>query len=218
MPNTKSPRIPLNRERVVTAAVAVADRDGLAGLTMRSLATELGLKPMSVYHYFDGKEQILDAIVDRVFSEIEVPLDLADWREAIRRHAHSARQTLNRHPWALPVLESRANPGPETLRRHDAVLGVFRRGGFTVAQTAHAIAVVDAYVYGFALQEASLPFESADQIADMAASMTAAFPVDAYPYLAELAVEHVMLPGYSYASEFDFGLELIIDGLAALVG
>ena len=156
-------REPLSRERVLRAAVAVADAGGIAALTIRSLAQELGVKPMSVYHYVANKEQILDGIVDIVFSEIELPQIGGDWREQMRLRAHSARASLRAHPWAIGLLESRANPGPATLQHHDATLGTLRAGGFSVKQTGHAYALLDSYMYGFALQEASLPFGDGSQ-------------------------------------------------------
>lgn len=208
-------RVPLNRNRLLRTAIGLADSAGIAALTMRSLAHELGVKPMSLYHHVANKEEILDGIIDEVFSEIELPSDEGDWRSAMRHRAMSARRVLARHPWATPLMESRANPGPATLRHHDAVIGTFRRAGFSIELTAHAYSLLDSYVYGFALEEASLPFdtESAPEVAE---AILAQFPSDQYPYLAELAYEHVLQPGYDYANEFEFGLELILDGLDRL--
>ena len=205
-------RAPLNRERVLRGAVAVADRSGIGALTMRSLAVELGVKPMSLYHYVAGKEEILDAIVDAVFSEIELPVAGDDWRAAMRLRARSARQVLRRHPWAIGLLESRTNPGPATLAHHDAVIGTFRRAGFSVPMAAHAFAVLDSYIYGFALQEATLPFEGPDA-SDVAEAILEQFSPDDFPYLAEMATEHVLQPGYDFGDEFEFGLDLILDAL-----
>ena len=208
-------RVPLNRNRLLRTAIGLADSAGIAALTMRSLAHELGVKPMSLYHHVANKEEILDGIIDEVFSEIELPSDEGDWRSAMRHRAMSARRVLARHPWATPLMESRANPGPATLRHHDTVIGTFRRAGFSIELTAHAYSLLDSYVYGFALEEASLPFdtESAPEVAE---AILAQFPSDQYPYLAELAYEHVLQPGYDYANEFEFGLELILDGLDRL--
>ena len=205
-------RAPLSRERVFEAAVEVADAGGIAALTIRSLADELGVKPMSLYHHVANKEGIVDGIVDVVFGEIELPPRDADWRSALRRRAYSARAVLRRHPWATPLMESRAHPGPATLRHHDAVIGALRRGGFPVALAAHAYSLMDSYIYGFALEEAALPF--APQEAGAAVpDFLAQFDARAYPHLVEMAVEHIMRPGYDYGAEFDFGLELILDGL-----
>jgi AcrR family transcriptional regulator len=207
-------RTPLTRERVLDGAMTVADRSGLAALTMRSLADELGVKPMSLYHHVANKEAILDGLVERVFAQVDLPRVGAEWRAEIRRRSHSLRAALRRHRWAIGVMESRTSPGPATLRHHDAVIGTLRAGGFSVAMTAHAFSAIDAYVYGFALQEATLPFQSPDEVPEMAGSMLAAMPVDDYPHLVEMAEEHVLQPGYDFGEEFDFGLDLVLDGLA----
>jgi AcrR family transcriptional regulator len=206
-------RRPLSRERVLRAAVAVADATGLGSLTMRSLAQELGVTPMSLYHHVANKEEILDGIVDQVFSEIELPSPSGEWRSEIQRRAHSARRVLRCHPWAVALMESRRNPGPATLRHHGAILGTLRRAGFSVVMTAHAYALLDAYLYGFALQEAALPFKGPDSAAEVAEPMMAAFPVGEYPHLVELATTHVLQPGYDFGDEFEFGLGLILDAL-----
>jgi hypothetical protein len=147
-----------------------------------------------------------------VFAEIEVPVK-RDWRPAMRQRAITARQVLGRHRWAIALMESRRNPGPATLRHHDSVLRCLREAGFSVALAAHAYSLLDSYIYGFALEQASLPFETGEQAAAMAESMMAQFPKDEYPYMAEIAAKHVTRPGYSYAKEFEFGLDLILDGL-----
>ena len=196
------------------AALAIADRGGLGGLTIRSLATELDVKPMAVYHHVAGKDEILDGIVDLVFAEIELPVPNGGWRSAIRDRAASARAVLRRHPWAIGLLESRATPGPATLRHHDAVIAALRGGGFPVALAAHAYALIDSYVYGFAVQEASLPFDEGSA-PELAEGIMAGLAGGQYPYLVEMAVEHVMVPGYDFGDEFEFGLDLILDGLAA---
>jgi AcrR family transcriptional regulator len=212
--SSPTPRIPLTRERVLRAAVAMADRDGVASLSMRKLAKELGVEAMSLYHHVASKHALLDGMVDHVFGEIELPAGERGWREAMRQRAISARAALRRHPWAIALMESRASPGPANLRHHDAVIGCLRRAGFSVALTAHAYSILDAYTYGFALQEASLPFDTPEETAEVAQSIMAEFPAaDAYPHLAELAVEHVLQPGYDYGDEYEFGLELILDGL-----
>jgi len=209
-------RVPLNRDRVLHGAMAVADAAGIGSLTMRSLAQELGVKPMSLYHHVANKEKILDGIIDVVFSEIEPPPADADWRSAMRHRAIAARSVLRRHPWATPLMESRANPGPATLRYHDSVIGTLRSAGFSIAMAAHFYSLFDSYVYGFALQEASLPFDPATA-PDIAGAILAQFPSGEYPYLAELTTEHVLQPGYDYGDEFEFGLDLILDGFERLL-
>jgi len=204
---------PLNRDRVLRAAVAFADESGIATLTMRRLGEALGVEAMSLYNHVANKGNLLDGMIDLVFSEIDLPSDGADWKAAMRRRAVSARQALSRHPWAIGLMESRTSPGPATLRHHDAVLGSLRQAGFPVALAAHAFSVLDSYIYGFALQEASLPFEAGEETADLAQMIMARFTPGEYPYLTELTVEHVLRPGYDYGHEYEFGLDLILDGL-----
>ena len=211
----KSERVPLSRERLLAAAIAIADAGGITALTIRSVAAELGVKPMSLYHHVPNKEAIIDGVIDVVFSEIELPPTDLDWRSALRTRAHSARAVLRRHPWATPFMESRTHPGPATLRHHDAVIGTLRRGGFPIALAAHAYSLLDSYIYGFALEEAALPFSPQD-VGEAVEGFLAQFPAEEYPYLVEMATEHVMRPGYDYGDEFEFGLGLILDGLERL--
>ena len=215
-PVSESPqeRAPLSRDRVLRGAVAVADAGGIGSLTIRSLAHELGVKPMSVYHYVANKDEILDGIVDIVFSEIELPSAGGDWRSEIRRRASSARGVLRCHRWAIGLLESRTSPGPATLRHHDAVIGTLRAAGFSVEMTAHAYALIDAYVYGFALQEASLPFEGLESVGDVAEPIMELMSAGEYPHLVEMSTSYYLQPGYDFGDEFEFGLSLILDALA----
>jgi AcrR family transcriptional regulator len=210
-------RVPLDRERVLSGAIAVADAGGVRALTIRSLATELGVKPMSVYYYFANKGEILDGIVDVVFSEIDLPPGDGDWQSEIRRRATSARKVLARHPWVIVLLESRKTPGPATLRHHDAMIGTLRDAGLSVEMTAHAYALLDSYVYGFTTQEAALPFDGPETVAEVAAPIMEQFPADEYPHLVELATEYILQPGYDFANEFEFGLNLILDALTKLI-
>jgi AcrR family transcriptional regulator len=213
---SKSPkeRVPLSRERLLSGAKALADTVGIGSLTMRSLAHELGVKPMSLYYHVANKDQILDGIVDAVFSEIELPSAGGDWRSEMRRRAISARSVLRRHPWAIALLQSRTNPGPATLRHHDAMIGTLRGAGFSVEMTAHAYALIDSYVYGFALSEAALPINGPETVAEVADQMMQHFSPDDYPHLVEFAIEHILKPGYDFGSEFVFGLDMILDALA----
>ena len=210
-------REPLSRDRVLSAALAVADDGGLDGLTIRSLAQRLEAKPMSLYHYVANKDEILDGLVDLVFGEIELPEPTGDWREEMARRCRSARQVLKRHPWSIGLLESRTSPGPATLRHHDANLGALRAGGFSVAQTGHAYALLDAFVYGFAVQEASLPFEGPDGAAEVAGPIMALMEAGEYPHMVEFATQHAMLPGYDFGDEFEFGLDLVLDGIGRML-
>ena len=209
-----APRTPLTRQRVLRAAVALADRGGVGALSMRKLAQELGVEAMSLYHHVANKDDILDGIVDVVFGEIELPTGEAGWEAAMRRRAVSAREALRRHPWATGLMESRRTPGPANIRHHDAVLGVLRNAGFPIELAAHAYSLLDSYIYGFALQEASLPFHTPEETAEVAQEIMSVFPADDYPHLAEIATEHALQPGYDYGDEFLYGLDLILDGLA----
>ncbi|MFJ8194995.1 TetR/AcrR family transcriptional regulator [Streptomyces sp. NPDC096094] len=208
-----SARTPLSRERVIGTAMAVADEKGAAALTMRAIAEPLGVEAMSLYHHVAGREDILDGMVDAVFGEIDLPPRGTDWKSALRHRADSARAVLLRHPWAVGLMDSRSQPGPATLRHHDAVIGALRAGGFSVPMAAHAVSLIDSYLYGFVLQELSLPFRGAAELDEVAGAILRDMPADAYPHLTELATEHVLKPGYDYAGEFTFGLALILDAL-----
>lgn len=206
-------RTRLSRERVLAAAVAFADERGIDSLTMRRLGEALGFEAMSLYNHVANKDELLDGMVDIVFGEVGLPPGDVDWKTAMRRRAVSARQVLAHHRWAIGLMESRTSPGPATLRHHDAVIGCLRGAGFSVAMAAHAFSLLDSYVYGFALQEATLPFDTAEQTAEVAEMILSRLRPDEYPHLTELAVEHVLKPGYDYGNEFEFGLDLILDGL-----
>ncbi|MEU0250486.1 TetR/AcrR family transcriptional regulator C-terminal domain-containing protein [Streptomyces sp. NPDC006235] len=193
--------------------MAVADEKGAAALTMRAIAEPLGVEAMSLYHHVAGRDDILDGMVDAVFGEIDLPPREMDWKSALRHRADSARAVLLRHPWAVGLMDSRSQPGPATLRHHDAVIGTLRAGGFSVPMAAHAVSLIDSYLYGFVLQELSLPFRGAAELDEVAGAILRDMPADAYPHLTELATEHVLKPGYDYAGEFAFGLTLILDAL-----
>ena len=207
-------RVPLSRDRVLAGAIKVADAGGIGALTIRSLAQELGVKPMSVYHYVTNKDEIIDSIVDLVYSEIDLPVPGGDWRTEMRRRANSARRVLAGHPWATALLQSRLNPGPATLRHHNAFIATLRTAGFSVELTAHAFALIDSYVFGFALSESALPIHGQDSAADTAASMMQFFDAEAYPSLLEFTMEHIMRPDYDFGAEFPYGLTVILDALA----
>jgi len=218
MAPTGSGRGRLSRERVLAAAVVLADSGGLESLTMRRLGEELGVEAMSLYNHVANKDDLLDGMVDLVFAEIDLPGDGIGWRTAMRERAISARAALKRHPWATALMQSRTAPGQATLRHHDTVIGALRRAGFPVALTAHAFSAIDAYVYGFALQERSLPFETVEQAEEVGRQMFARMPPGAFPHLVELTVEHILQPGYDYGDEFEYGLDLVLDGLDRALG
>jgi len=218
------PRAPLSKERVLHAAVGLAARDGIESLTMRRLADELGAGAMSLYYYVPNKEELLDGMVEIVFSEIELPSTDVDWRTAMRRRAISTREALNRHRWAVGLMESRTTPGPASLRLHDAVLGCLREAGFSIEMTIQAYSVQDAYIYGFALQEKTLPFETAEESAAVAEGQVREFAelaeerqmaalAEEFPYLAEVVAGHVAKVGYDFTAAFEYGIDLILDAL-----
>ncbi|MCH7232731.1 TetR/AcrR family transcriptional regulator [Glycomyces sp. L485] len=199
----------------MAAAAELADADGLGALTMRSLATALEVKPMSLYNHIADKEDLLDGMVDLVFGHIALPDAHGRWRPEIRTRAASAREVLARHPWALALMDSRSTPGPATLRHHDAVVGVLMNNGFSPAMTARAYTIVDSYVYGFVLQEASFPLDPGTDPSEA----IGAVPDDTlYPHLAALATEHLMRPGFSFRAEFEPGLDLVLDAVGGLAG
>jgi AcrR family transcriptional regulator len=214
---TNTRRTRLNRARVLQAAVALADEAGLNGFSMRGLAQELGVVPMALYKHFANREELLDGMVDLVFSEMDSPSIGGDWRSALRRRALSARDALKRHSWAIGLMESR-HPGPANLRHHNATMGCLREAGFSFEMAIHAYSVQDGYVYGFALQEKDLGFEtpaSAGEAAQRRAERVTAEQSSAlvdYPYLAEV-VTRLPESGYDSAFEFEWGLDLILDGL-----
>ena len=203
----------LSRERVLRAALALADEGGLEALTMRRVGEALGVEAMSLYNHVADKEDLLDGLVDIVFSEIDLDCLAGDWKAAMRGRATSARDALARHRWAIGLMESRRQPGPANLGHHDSVLRCLREAGLSLELAAHAYSLLDSYVYGFALEQASLPFDTGQQAAQVAESIMREFASGKYPYLTEIATELVMKPGYSYTAEFDYGLELILDGL-----
>ncbi len=206
-------RQPMTRERVLGAAFELADRIGIADLTIRRLAEALGSKPMTIYHHVPSKDEILDGIVDLVFAEIELPDPELDWKPAVRARCVSAREVLSRHTWAVPLMESRRSPGPATLRHHDAVVACLRRG-LSITMTGHAYATLDAFVYGFAIQEAALPTPG-DDMTEVTAELVTDELAEHFPALHEFAVEQALKPGYDFGDEFEYGLDLILDALEA---
>jgi AcrR family transcriptional regulator len=200
---------------VLDAAVALADEIGLEAFSMRGLAQELGVVPMALYKHVANKDELLDGMVDIVFSEMESPSSGENWRSALRRRAISSREALKRHSWAIGLMESR-HPGPANLRHHNATMGCLREAGLSFDLAVHAYSLQDAYIYGFALQERDLGFKtpaSAGEAAQRRAETIGA--LDEYPYLAEV-VTRLPDSGYDNAVEFAWGLDLILDGLDRL--
>lgn len=211
-----APRGGLNMERVLREALRLADAEGIEALSMRRLGRELGAGAMSLYHYVANKDELLDGMVDLVFAEIELPSSEGDWRKAMRRRSTSARDVLVRHPWAVSLMESRSHPGPANLRHREAVVACLRRAGFSIEMATHANWLLDSYVYGFVLQLATLPFDTADELAVMAEEVfLPQLPPAEYPYLNESAAA-LVAAGYDPAHEFAFGLDVIIAALERL--
>lgn len=206
-------RRPLTKDRVLQAAIELADEEGLDALTMRGLGAKLGFEAMSLYKHVAGKDEILDGILDRVISEIDIPIREADWKEAMRRRALSARMVFTKHSWAIGLLESGRTMGPNVLRYLDATLGSLRSAGFSIEDSAHAFWLLDSYVYGQVVQELSFTQRPAESTTDLPESLRGETVKSDYPHLIEME-EHVRSHQYSFDVEFEFGLDLILEGLA----
>ncbi|MGB3329024.1 MAG: TetR/AcrR family transcriptional regulator C-terminal domain-containing protein [Thermomicrobiales bacterium] len=195
--------------------MTIADSEGIGALTMRRVAKELGVEAMALYYHVANKDDLLDGMIDMVFGEIVVPQPGGDWVEAMRQHASSARAVLLRHPWAVSLMDSRTALGPATLRHHEELIGLHRAAGLSMAFSAHIYALLDAFVYGFVIQEVALPLQGdAAAMQEGGDEVVRALPVEAFPNMHAFMAEHVMQPGYSFSAEFDFGLDLILRGLA----
>lgn len=208
----------LTHERIIDAAVRVADRSGLAQLSMRNVAQELGVEAMSLYHHLDGKHALLDGLANWAFTQIELPDPRQPWRRAMCERAEAARRVLALHPWTLGLIESRRSPGTALLRHHETVLACLRNNGFPVALAMHAFSAIDAYVYGFVLTELNLPFGTGENAEEFVAEIRELLPADKYPHLVEMISEQVLGKDYAYGDEFAFGLELLLDGLERHLG
>jgi AcrR family transcriptional regulator len=206
------PRKPLSRERVLRTAIKRADRLGISSISTRKLGEELGVEGMALYHHFKSKDEVLDGMIDLVFSEIDLPPSGAAWKTALRNRAMSAREVLARHPWAIGLMGSGANPGPANLHHHDAMLGSLLAAGFSITTAAHAYLLLDSYIHGFALQMAHLPVRNPQQAPDVTRTMLERYPPSEYPNLGAM-VEHAMSAGDEQGDEFEFGLDVILDAL-----
>jgi AcrR family transcriptional regulator len=209
-------REPVTRDRAVRVAIVLADAGGIESLSMRKLAAALGIEAMSLYYHVKNKSDLLDGMLDAVYTEFFTPQIGDQWRGAMRTRATSTRAVLARHPWAISI-KARTSPGPATLRHLDAVIGSFRAAGFSMPMTGHAMSLLDSYVQGFAQQEASLPLDpsgdigaATEGIIAQQEQMTASFP-----NLADMAADLILKPGYAYGNEFEFGLNLVLEGIAA---
>lgn len=201
----------MSAERIVDAAVRVADHGGLNAISMRNVGKELGVEAMSLYHHVANKDALLDGVSEWIFAHIELPREGSWWRDGMRARAESAREVLSAHPWALGLIETRKNPGPALLTHHNAVLGCLMRDGFSARLATRAFSVIDSYVYGFVLSEQNLPFDGRGGASEWVSDM---MPLTgAFPFLQEVVIQLAKEGDYSFSSEFDYGLELILDEL-----
>jgi AcrR family transcriptional regulator len=205
----------LSRNRIVGAAVELTDAGGLEALSMRTLADELGTAPMSLYRHVANKEDLLDAMIDVVFGEIDVSSGQPDWKAEMRQRAIATRAALSRHRWANGLMESRAHPGPANSRYHNAFMGCLREAGFPFRQAVHAYNAVQSYTYGFCLQEMHLGFETPEESVELAATALGDH-AEEYPYIAEVAAEFAKSGGYDYDQEFEVALDLILGAIEQL--
>ena len=207
----KEPRTPLSKERVFLTAVQIADEGGLTAVTMRKIAKKLGVEAMSLYHHAANKDEILDGMVNVIFSEIDFASSETSWKTKMRKHAVSAREMLMRHTWALSLIDSWTRPGSTMLKHGELVIESLREAGFSIAIATHILFTLDSYIYGFVLQGQNLPFDSPEELAELATTLQR-IPDDEYPYTTEMIVDWAQDPGFSFANEFEFGLDLILDG------
>jgi AcrR family transcriptional regulator len=202
----------LTRERVLRAAVKLADKHGLDSLSMRKLGDALGVEAMSLYNYVSGKDDLLDGMADFVATEIGSPAHDADWRSAMRRWAVSEREVLRRHRWAIRLLGARTSPGPATLGLYDAIFGCLREAGFSLELAGHAYGLLNSYTIGFVVQEATVPFETGAQAADHAEAALEGSPPDEYPYL-RAAIGRLVAERTDPQERFENSLDLILDAI-----
>ena len=212
MAATTEPRLPLTRDRIVHAALELADEGGIESLTMRRLGTVLGFEAMSLYNHVANKDDVLDGILDLVLDECEPPSPAGDWDAAIRTSAISVHDALRRHPWSCPLLMSPGRIRPARLRYMDLLLGCLREAGFTAETTYSAYHVLDAHIFGFSLWETSHTY-TPEEVSNFEAKFAETITADAYPYLHEHAQQHLSEGPHSEVSAFELGLDLIVDGL-----
>ncbi len=205
------PRAPLTRERVLRAAIELADEAGIDSLSMRALGQRLGVEAMSLYNHVANKDDILDGMLDLVVAEIDLPSGDVGWREAMWSRAVSAREVFARHPWASALIDSRESSGPGRMRYFEWVIGTLRRAGFSVELALQAFSAIDSYVYGFGRQQLNMSAGEGDS-QEMAEAFLTAIPADEFPYLIEVT-GHMLQTGYDESADFAFGMGLILDGL-----
>jgi AcrR family transcriptional regulator len=201
---------------VLRAALALADEGGIESLTMRKLGQALGVEAMSLYNHVANKDDIVDGIVELVLAEIEVPSSEGDWKTEIRRTAISSHEVFLRHRWACSLMMSRPKASPPRMVWMEAVLRTLREAGFSADMTHHAYHALDSHITGYTLWQVNMPFETKAELLDMAEVFLRQIPVDEYPYVNEHAEQHLAPSSPDGATEFEFGLDLILDGLERL--
>lgn len=207
-------RTRLNRDRVLRAALALADAEGLEALSMRRLAKHLRVEAMSLYNHVANKDEIVGGIIDLVVGEIDLPADEPDWKAALRRNALSAKDVFLRHPWASNLMLAQQSGGPAQMRRADWMLRTLREAGLSEDLTYHAYHVLEAYILGITVQHLSFPYEG-EELRDRATGFLQRLPADAYPDLVQHIMQHVE-PDPTLQGGFELGLDLILDGLERL--
>lgn len=205
----------LSRDRALSAAIEIADRDGIEALTMRRLADELGAGAMSVYYHVANKDELLAAMVDLVVQEMELPPPDAGWKAALKHAATSAHQVLLQHPWATPLLLGGGGVSGARLRQMDAILGCLRAAGFSAEQTDHAYHSLDSHIMGFTLWLVGI--SAGMQRLGPVSNALDLFDADAHPHLAEHVHQHMRERSPDEPGEFEFGLDLILDGLERML-
>jgi AcrR family transcriptional regulator len=219
------PRVPLNRERVLSAALVLADEEGIESLTMRELGLRLGVEAMSLYNHVANKDDILDGIVDLVLNEIELPSAEEDWEAAIRKCAISAHDALLRHSWACNLIMSGSSVRPARLRYMESLLRRLREAGFSSEATYHAYHALDSHILGFTLWQVGHVMPGGgprvlnkEEVAKFLATFLREFPLSEYPYLLEHAEQHFTEGSHKEEDEFEFVLRLILEGLERMLG
>ena len=212
MATEPEPRLPLSRDRILRAALELVDDGGIDSLTMRKLGQALGFEAMSLYNHVANKDDVIDGILDLVLAQGELPSPSGNWDRAVRASAVSVHAALRRHPWASAVVMAPGRLRPARLRYMDSLLGRIREAGFSAETTYHAYHVLDGHIFGFSLWEASHSYSDADA-SEMMAAFERTITADEYPYLREHGEQHFAEGPHQDVSAFEFGLDLILDGL-----
>jgi AcrR family transcriptional regulator len=212
MATEPEPRLPLSRDRILRAALELVDDGGIDSLTMRKLGQALGFEAMSLYNHVANKDDVIDGILDLVLAQGELPSPSGNWDRAVRASAVSVHAALRRHPWASAVVMAPGRLRPARLRYMDSLLGRIREAGFSAETTYHAYHVLDGHIFGFSLWEASHSYSDADA-SEMMAAFERTITADEYPYLREHGEQHFAEGPHHDVSAFEFGLDLILDGL-----